>query len=53
MSQSRLDGLCLMYIHIDISLSAGAIIKKYAATSCKKNFNLLQRFYVATIVSNS
>ena len=29
--QAHLDGLCLMYIHNDISISTGAIIKKFAA----------------------
>ena len=35
MGQARLDGLCLMYIHNDISISTGAIVKKFAATSRK------------------
>ena len=35
MSQARLNGLCLMYIHDDISISTGAIIKEFAATSRK------------------
>ena len=33
MGQARLNGLCLMYIHNDISISIGAVIKKFAATS--------------------
>ena len=51
--QACLDGLCLMYINNDISISTGVIIKKSAATSRKINFNFWQRFYDATIVSNS
>ena len=35
MGQARLHGLSLMYIDNDISISDGAIIKKFAATSCK------------------
>ena len=35
MGQARLDGLCLMYIHNDISISTGVIIKKIAAKSRK------------------
>ena len=53
MGQPRLDGLCITYIHNDISIRTGAIIKKFAATSRKYNFKFLQRFCVATIVSNS
>ena len=35
-SQARLDGLCLiLYIHSDISVGIGAIIKKFATTSRK------------------
>ena len=33
MGQARLDGLCVMHILNDISISTGAIIKKFAATS--------------------
>ena len=33
MDQARLDDLCQMYIHNDISISMGAIIIKYVATS--------------------
>ena len=36
MGQARQDGLCLMYVHNDISISsAGAAIKKFADTSRK------------------
>ena len=35
MGQARLDGLCLMYIHNDSSISIGAIIKKIAVTNRK------------------
>ena len=35
MGQACLDDLCLIYIHNDISISTGAIIKKFAATSRK------------------
>ena len=35
MGQASLNGLCLMYMHGDISISTGAVIKKFAATSCK------------------
>ena len=35
MGQVRLGGLRLMYIHDDISISTGAIIKNFAAT-CRK-----------------
>ena len=35
MGQARLNGLCLIYIHNDISISSGAIIKKYAVTGRK------------------
>ena len=35
MGQARLDGLCLIYIRNDISISTGAIIKKFAATSLR------------------
>ena len=35
MGQACLDGLCLVYTHNDISISTGAIIKKFAATSRK------------------
>ena len=35
MGQARLDGLCLMYIHNDISISTGDIIKEFAAISRK------------------
>ena len=36
MAQARLDGLCLMCIHNEISISTGAIIKKFAAASRKR-----------------
>ena len=52
--QARLDGLCLIYIHNDISINTGVIIKKLAAASRKiKLYFLHQRFFVATIISNS
>ena len=35
MDHARFDDLCLMYIHNGISISTGAIIKKFAATSRK------------------
>ena len=35
MGQARLDGLWLMYVHNDISVSTGAIIKIFVATSRK------------------
>ena len=35
MGQARLDGLCLMYIYNDNSISTGATIKKFAATNRK------------------
>ena len=35
MGQARLDGLCLMYIYNDISITTGGIIKKCAVTSRK------------------
>ena len=35
MGQTLLDDLCLIYIHSDISISTGAMIKKFAATSRK------------------
>ena len=53
MGQVRLDGLCLMYIHNDISISTGALIKKFAATSRKIKLYVLERFYFVTIVNNS
>ena len=39
-----------MYIHNDISISIGAVIKNLLPQVVKLNFNF---FYVATIVSNS
>ena len=51
MGPSHLDGLCLMYIHTDISISTGATIKKFAAQVVKENFEILQRLYIATIVN--
>ena len=44
MGQARLDGLCLMYNHNDISISTGAIIKKFAATSRKIKLKFLAAF---------
>ena len=49
MGQARLDGLCLMYIYNDISVSSGDIIKKFAAASRK----IKLQYHAATIVSNS
>ena len=53
MGQARLDGVCLMNIHNDISISTGAIIKQFVATSRKIKLQFLEAFFVATIVSNS
>ena len=33
MGQTRLSGLCLMFIHIDMSISTNAVLKKLAAAS--------------------
>ena len=53
MGQARLDGLCLMSIHKVISIAVLLILKKLLPQVVKLNFNFLQRFYVASIVSNS
>ena len=42
--KARLDGLCLMHIHNDISINAGAIIKKFAASSRKIKLQFLVVF---------
>ena len=45
MGQAHLDGLCLMYIYNNISISTGAIIKKFAATSRKKILFIFCKFF--------
>ena len=35
MTQSRLNGLCLMYMHNDISVNTDVIVQKFAGTSRK------------------